>query len=48
MSLIEECYASGRGELVDTIEARKEGAPYPTCTAPVGRTACAPPRTAGR
>ncbi|MDS9593498.1 DUF1833 family protein [Pseudomonas sp. HTZ1] len=25
MSLIEECYASGRGELVDTIEARKEG-----------------------
>jgi hypothetical protein len=25
MSLLEECYASGRGELVDTIEARKEG-----------------------
>ena len=25
MSLIEECYASGRGELVDTIEAREEG-----------------------
>lgn len=25
MSLIEECYASGRGELVDTIEARQEG-----------------------
>ena len=26
MSLIEECYASDRGELVDTIEAREEGA----------------------
>lgn len=25
MSLLEQCYASGRGELVDTIEARKEG-----------------------
>lgn len=25
MSMIEECYASGKGELVDTIEARKEG-----------------------
>ncbi|HDS1682185.1 TPA: DUF1833 family protein [Pseudomonas putida] len=25
MSLLEECYASGRGELVDTIEAQKEG-----------------------
>lgn len=25
MSLIEECYASGRGELVDTIEAQEEG-----------------------
>ncbi|WP_095169195.1 DUF1833 family protein [Pseudomonas sp. Irchel 3H3] len=25
MSLIEECYASGLGELVDTIEAREEG-----------------------
>ena len=23
--MIEECYASGKGELVDTIEARKEG-----------------------
>lgn len=28
MSLIEECYASGRGELVDTIEARKEGGTF--------------------
>jgi hypothetical protein len=25
MSLIEECYASDKGELVDTIEAREEG-----------------------
>jgi len=25
MSLIEECYASGRGEIVDTLEAQEEG-----------------------
>ena len=31
MSLIEECYASGRGELVDTIEARKEGGTVSHC-----------------
>ncbi|CAM3893568.1 hypothetical protein CCOS865_02236 [Pseudomonas reidholzensis] len=28
MSLIEECYASGKGELVDTIEAREEGSSF--------------------
>ncbi|MHB2048849.1 DUF1833 family protein [Pseudomonas sp. VEM90] len=27
MSLIEECYASGRGELVLTVEGREEGSP---------------------
>jgi len=27
MSLIEECYASGRGELVVTVEGREEGSP---------------------
>lgn len=34
MSLIEECYASGRGELVDTIEAQQEGEtiPYLFCS----------------
>ncbi|MFG0409476.1 DUF1833 family protein [Pseudomonas sp. FYR_11] len=48
MSMIEECYASGRGELVDTIEARKEGGTVShcycsgyqdrTCTTEDGRT----------
>ncbi|HCF7344462.1 DUF1833 family protein [Pseudomonas aeruginosa] len=48
MSLIEECYASGKGELVDTIEAREEGSSIShlycsgyqdrTCTTEDGRT----------
>lgn len=48
MSLIEECYASGRGELVDTIEGREEGGSIShlycsgyqdrTCTTEDGRT----------
>lgn len=48
MSLIEECYASGRGELVDTIEGREEGSAFShlycagyqdrVCTTEDGRT----------
>lgn len=48
MSLIEECYASGRGELVDTVEGRELGSEVShlycagyedrTCTTEDGRT----------
>ncbi|MNH18060.1 hypothetical protein D3C79_777510 [compost metagenome] len=48
MSLIEECYASGRGELVDTVEGRELGSEIShlycagyedrTCTTEDGRT----------